>query len=222
MSLAAKILASTTSGVLLLVGLVLGARSLQPPAPATGPASALKVTKPRPQWGHDLSRAETEARSGRRLVLINFTGSDWCGWCLRLRRELFMKPEFMSYAETNLVLVEIDFPRDNRQSPGQRAANAAAALRFGVTRVPALVLLDGDGRALRNWGFEDGGARHYLAEFRKAIADSESQAFSPAAGASRPIKAAGASTPRRPSSPEDNIANGASDESLREKPPGRT
>lgn len=160
---------------MLLVSFVLGARSLQPSAPATAPTRVSKNIKLKPRWRHDLSLAQAEAGVDQRYILLNFTGSDWCGWCLRLRRELFAKPEFLAYAETNLVLVEIDFPRENDQSAQQRAANAAAALDYGVNRVPAIVLLDWRGHTLRKWGFEDGGARHYLAEFRKAIADFHSE-----------------------------------------------
>jgi hypothetical protein len=87
-------------------------------------------------------------------------------------------PEFQGFAQTNLVLVEVDFPRDNRQSTLQRETNASLARRFGVTSVPTLVLLDGSGQKVRSWGFEDGGARHYLAEFRKAAAGPEAAADS--------------------------------------------
>lgn len=166
----------TAAGVCLLTALPAGARAVQPESYA--PAMSPKVTRPALPWGRDLARAQSQARVEQKRVLVSFVGSDWCGWCLRLRREVFAKPEFQGFAQTNLVLVEVDFPRDNRQSATQRETNATLARRFGVTSVPTLVLLDGSGQKVRSWGFEDGGARHYLAEFRKAAAGPEAVAVS--------------------------------------------
>lgn len=151
-------------------------RAIQPESYA--PAISPKVTRPVLPWGRDLERAQRQARAEQKSVLVSFVGSDWCGWCLRMRREVFAKPEFQGFAQTNLVLVEVDFPRDNRQSTMERDANAALARRFGVTSVPTLVLLDGSGNKIRSWGFEDGGARRYIAEFRKATAVPETAALS--------------------------------------------
>jgi thiol-disulfide isomerase/thioredoxin len=166
----------TAAGVCLLTALPAGARAIQPESYA--PAMSPKVTRPALPWGRDLESAQRQARAEQKRVLVSFVGSDWCGWCLRMRREVFAKPEFQGFAQTNLVLVEVDFPRDNRQSATQRETNATLARRFGVTSVPTLVLLDGSGRKVRSWGFEDGGARHYLAEFRKAAAGPEAAAVS--------------------------------------------
>ena len=161
----------TAAGLCLLTTIPAGARAIQPESYA--PALSPKVTRPAPLWGRDLERAQRQARAEQKQVLVSFVGSDWCGWCLRMRREVFAKPEFQNFAQTNLVLVEVDFPRDNRQSATERETNATLARRFGVTSVPTLVLLDGSGQKVRSWGFEDGGARHYLAEFRKAAAGPE-------------------------------------------------
>lgn len=166
----------TAAGVCLLTTLPAGARAIQPESYA--PAMSPKVTRPALPWGRDLDRAQRQAGAEQKRVLVSFVGSDWCGWCLRMRREVFAKPEFQNFAQTNLVLVEVDYPRDNRQSAIQREANDALARRLGVTSVPTLVLLDGSGQKLRSWGFEDGGARHYLAEFRKAAAGPELVAVS--------------------------------------------
>lgn len=155
------------AGAWLAVSARADARAIEPGsyAPATSP----KISRPTLPWGRDLERAQRQARTEQKHVLVSFVGSDWCGWCLRLRREVFAKPEFQEFAQTNLVLVEVDFPRDNRQTAAQREVNAALARRFGVSSVPTMVLLDDSGQMLHSWGFEDGGARHYLAEFRQAV-----------------------------------------------------
>src|SRR5437867_2134511 len=70
-----------------------------------GPAHAAAV------WLDDLPRGQAQAKTERKFVLIHFSGSDWCGWCMKLRKEVFAKPDFESYARSNLVLVRIDFPK---------------------------------------------------------------------------------------------------------------
>src|SRR5689334_3700623 len=65
----------------------------------------------------DLPEAQAIAKKEKKLVLIDFTGSDWCGWCIKLRKEVFLNTEFSAYARSNLVLVEIDQPRYKPLSP---------------------------------------------------------------------------------------------------------
>src|SRR5690348_11884172 len=76
-------------------------------------------------WLTDLPAAQAAAKAEKKIVLINFTGSDWCGWCIRLRNEVFSQPQFDSFAKDHLVLVETDFPRRKSQSPEVKRANAA-------------------------------------------------------------------------------------------------
>ena len=68
-------------------------------------------------WLTDYALAREQAAAGNKTILMNFTGSDWCGWCIRLRGEVFELPEFLEYAEKNLVLLELDFPRGKSLSP---------------------------------------------------------------------------------------------------------
>ena len=63
-----------------------------------------------PVWVTDLPVAQAQAKKENKLVLMNFTGSDWCGWCKKLQKEVFSTKEFEQYAKDNVVLVEIDFP----------------------------------------------------------------------------------------------------------------
>src|SRR5262245_42516320 len=74
-------------------------------------------------WSTDLSAGLTRAGKEKRLVLANFTGSDWCGWCKRLHKEVFSTKEFAEFAKGNLVLVEIDFPSQKKQSESLKKAN---------------------------------------------------------------------------------------------------
>src|SRR5689334_20082390 len=74
-----------------------------------------------PIWGTGLPAAQAQARKENKLVLINFTGSDWCGWCKKLQKEVFSTKEFEQYAKDNVVLVEIDFPDKKPQTKELKA-----------------------------------------------------------------------------------------------------
>src|SRR5437762_13965735 len=71
----------------------------------------------------NLPEAQAIAKKENKLVLMDFTGSDWCGWCIKLRKEVFLTPEFNAYARSNLVLVEIDQPRYKPLSPEMLETN---------------------------------------------------------------------------------------------------
>lgn len=118
-------------------------------------------------WLTDLSKAQSQARSEKKAMLLDFTGSDWCGWCIRLQREVFSKPEFDEYARKNLVLVEVDFPKRKAQSDAQLRANRALAQRFSVEGYPTLVVLDSSGKELGRLGYEPGGTKPFLAKLTK-------------------------------------------------------
>lgn len=89
-------------------------------------------------------------------MLLNFTGSDWCPACIRLRDEVFSKAEFLAFADTHLVLLEVDFPRWKQLSNTERQANRELANKFGIRSYPTIVLLNANGERV-------GGMSGYLA-----------------------------------------------------------
>lgn len=116
-------------------------------------------------WLTDLDKAQAQAKAENKLVFINFTGSDWCGWCMKLKKEVFDTPEFADYAKTNLVLVEVDFPRRKAQSPELKKANAALQKKYGVRGFPTLIVLDGQGHKLwQQVGYMSGGPKAWIAQ----------------------------------------------------------
>ena len=125
-------------------------------------------------WITDLKKAQEEAKANHKLVLVNFTGSDWCGYCVLLERAILSKPEFKDYANKNLVLLEIDFPRRggpkwNSQSIDLKKQNAQLADKYEVSGFPTLVALDGEGKMLWRFdGYYSGGLTAFLAELDKA------------------------------------------------------
>ncbi len=119
-------------------------------------------------WLTNYEQALKTASAEKLPILVNFTGSDWCGWCIRLDKETFSQPAFLNFAKKNAVLLKVDFPRKT-QLPAQEAAeNRDLATRFGVEGFPTLVLLDGSGKELdRNVGYLPGGPEAMEAWIKK-------------------------------------------------------
>ncbi len=114
-------------------------------------------------WKTDYTAALAEAAKENKMVLLDFTGSDWCGWCIKLQKDTFSKPEFKKFAQESLVLVELDFPRGKTQSDELKKQNEELAEKFGVQGFPTLVLLDPQGKeATRNVGYLQGGPEVFI------------------------------------------------------------
>ncbi len=120
-------------------------------------------------WHTDVSQALTQSRAEKKHVLINFTGSDWCGWCMKLRKDVFLKPEFESYASTNLVLMEVDFPKHKTQPPALQQANQRLAAHFRVEAYPTLLVLNSEGVLIGKVSYANGGMRSFQAELEKIL-----------------------------------------------------
>jgi len=125
-------------------------------------------------WQTDFERAKSEAKTENKFILLNFSGSDWCGPCIRLHKEIFDSEVFTKYADENLVLVNADFPRlkKNMLSKEQQKQNDALADKYNTDGAfPLTLLLDADGKVIKKW---DGFPSETAAEFTndvKAAAD---------------------------------------------------
>src|SRR5579859_5505708 len=84
------------------------------------------------EWFTSLQTALEKAQADDKIVLLDFTGSDWCIWCQRLKSEIFDTPEFATFAKANLVMVEVDFPNRKPISNDQLAANEALAKKYNI------------------------------------------------------------------------------------------
>ena len=115
----------------------------------------------------DFDAAQARARSENKPLLIDFTGSDWCPPCIRLRKQVFSKPEFADYAAKNLVLLEVDFPKRKTLPPAQQAANDTVARKFGVEGFPTLILLSPSGKTLGQLRSTGGSVTDVLAELER-------------------------------------------------------
>ncbi len=113
-------------------------------------------------WETDYAGAVSKAKSENKLVLLNFTGSDWCGWCHKLKREVFNEAVFQQYANESLVLVEVDFPRKKNLPKKVKEQNKALLDKYGVKGFPTILLLDADERLILKTGYRKGGAAPYV------------------------------------------------------------
>lgn len=120
-------------------------------------------------WLNDFSKAQAQARAEGKFVLVNFTGSDWCGWCIKLRKDVFLRPEFEGYAKSNLVLLEIDFPKRKPLPPSVQQHNQKLAEQFQVQGYPTLIVLDGQGKKLGRISYGAGGPKPFISEVEKLI-----------------------------------------------------
>ena len=111
--------------------------------------------------------AQQEAKSQHKLLLMDFTGSDWCGWCIMLDKEIFSKPEFKEYASKNLVLLELDFPRRKEISAATMAQNQRLAMQYQIQGYPTIVVLDSNGKEVAQLGYMRGGPAAFIAELEK-------------------------------------------------------
>lgn len=118
-------------------------------------------------WQTDYKGAQQQAKAAHKLLLVDFTGSDWCGWCKRLHAEVFSQPEFQDYASKNLVLLEVDFPRRKPQTDVVRKQNEQLAEQYGIQGFPTIVVLNSEGKKVGELGYMPGGASAFIAELER-------------------------------------------------------
>jgi thioredoxin-related protein len=113
-------------------------------------------------WLTDLAAARQRQAAENKGILILFTGSDWCPACKQLKADVLSKPEFGSFADANLILVEADFPRNKALPPQQKQANANLAKTYGVKAYPTMVLLDSRGEEFVRPSYAEDGVRSFV------------------------------------------------------------
>lgn len=107
-------------------------------------------------WITDLEAAKTRAKEENKPILISFVGTDWCGWCIKIEKEIFTKEAFVDYAKENLVLLQVDFPRDKKLKEAQSAElvaqNKALDKQFKIEGYPTIFLVDAELEKLPDTG----------------------------------------------------------------------
>jgi len=124
-------------------------------------------------WHNNLKDAEQIAQKEHKYILLNFSGSDWCGPCMRMHQEIFESSVFKEMADTELVLVNADFPRykKNQLSDAQQKINNEMAEKYNAEGIfPFTLLLDANGKVLRTWdGLPAESAEAFTIDVRNGI-----------------------------------------------------
>lgn len=124
-------------------------------------------------WETDFEHAQKLASESGKYMLLDFTGSDWCGWCIRLKDEVFSKKSFLAFAKEKLVLVQVDFPRKKAQSKELKEQNQALASKYGIRGYPTIIILSPKGDFVQQTGYQAGGAEAYVEHLEELITQSK-------------------------------------------------
>jgi thioredoxin-related protein len=130
----------------------------------------LNAVTARADWQTDYNKALATAKAENKRVFINFTGSDWCGPCIAMHERVFSKKEFMDYADKNLVLVEIDYPKTKVLPEEIKKQNERLKYQFGINKkgFPTIALVDPSGKVLGDsTGYDDEGPIDIIARIEK-------------------------------------------------------
>lgn len=124
-------------------------------------------------WETDLDAAKTKARQEHKYILLNFSGSDWCGPCIRMHKEIFGSEGFTTFASQNLVLVNADFPRlkKNQLPKEQQKKNDQLADKYNSQgSFPLTLLLDAEGKVIKSWeGYPDLTPEQFTGQLKAAM-----------------------------------------------------
>jgi thioredoxin-related protein len=113
-------------------------------------------------WLTDIEAAKAKAKAEKKLLLVDFTGSDWCVWCKRLHNEVFEKEPFTSEAPKRFVLVELDYPHEKEFPKELRAQNEKAAKKYKIHGFPTVLIIDAEGEVVARTGYRFGGPEKYI------------------------------------------------------------
>jgi len=135
------------------------------------------------QWEQDFEKAKAQAVKEKKDLLIDFTGSDWCGWCKVLNKEVFSQEAFQDSAPKSFILVEIDFPQDKSNlTPAIIAQNERLSEEYAVSGFPTILLTDAKGVPYAQTGYRKGGPEEYVEHLAEltAVRDKRDAAFAAA------------------------------------------
>lgn len=133
-------------------------------------------------WFIYVDDAYKESKATGKPILANFTGSDWCGWCIRLKSEVFSKKEFTEWAAENVVLLELDFPRSKVLPDELKQQNGSLQQFFGVSGYPTIWLFNMEFdqstnqfniERLGKTGYIAGGVKNWTNETQKIITNAK-------------------------------------------------
>lgn len=124
-------------------------------------------------WLTDWNQAQNKATQENKFILLNFSGSDWCAPCIKMKKEVFENEAFLSIAENELILVRADFPRSKKnQLPKEQIAhNEKLAEKYNASgKFPLTLLIDAKGKVVKEWdGYAFASQDKFLTELRNTL-----------------------------------------------------
>ncbi len=140
-------------------------------------------------WLTSVGTAMDQAKRENKLVMVDFTGSDWCGWCKKLDAETFSQPEFADFAAKNLVMVQLDYPAHKVQSAELKEVNKEWKAKYEIRGFPTVMLMKPDGTVLwKQVGFLKGGPAAMIAKVNEAAPRSPGSPSTPAPVVNVPVQ----------------------------------
>ncbi|MGL4399015.1 MAG: thioredoxin family protein [Luteolibacter sp.] len=125
-------------------------------------------------WLTDWEAAKAKSKAENKPILINLTGSDWCGWCIKMEKETFSQKAFKDFAAENLILMEADFPKKKELPAELKKQNAELEKQYLAGGYPTVFLLDAEGKKLSDdLGTLKGGMNEFIAKLKELIAKSK-------------------------------------------------
>lgn len=121
-------------------------------------------------WYSNLEKAQEVAQAEDKVIFMHFTGSDWCQWCWKLRDEVFNKSAFKEYAQENLVMVKLDFPKKIEQPEETKRYNRSLAQKYQIKGFPTIQLLTAQGEPIEKTGYREGGPEKYVEHLKGILA----------------------------------------------------
>jgi hypothetical protein len=119
-------------------------------------------------WLTDFEKAKEQAATEKKALLMDFTGSDWCTWCIRLRKEVFDTEVFKASAPKSFVLLELDYPQDqSKVTDAVRKQNEGLQAKYAIRGYPTILLADATGRPFAKTGYEKGGPEVYVKQLEE-------------------------------------------------------
>jgi len=119
-------------------------------------------------WLTDFSKAQAQAKAEKKMIFMDFNGSDWCPPCKALRKNVLNSQAFLDFAKNNLVLVDVDFPHKKQQTEEQKKANEELSTKFNIEGFPTVVVLSSEGKEIKKAvGYDGQSAKEFVAELAK-------------------------------------------------------
>ena len=109
---------------------------------------------PRSDWHELMVVAQRKSAQTGKPILVDFTGSDWCHWCVKLKEDVFETETFKKWAVENVILLELDYPKSVEQRPEIKQQNADMAERYNIDSYPTVLLLEANGDVLGKLGYQ--------------------------------------------------------------------